>query len=112
MGELNLKFPPLLIAKLKVWWKPQVPMKSFEFDVSSIEEGRKFLRVLADYDLFQLANRIKPDYSNAGGIVCSHPAIENGDWIDAPTDEDEFAEWMKEIEDADSRELSRLSGEA
>jgi hypothetical protein len=38
--------------KLKVWWVPQVPMKPFYVNVSSVEEGVKIMDVLADYDDF------------------------------------------------------------
>lgn len=56
------------VGDLQVWWIPQVPMKAFEVDVASIEEGAKIMDVLAKYDLFQYKNRIKPDYANAGGL--------------------------------------------
>jgi len=54
---------------LRVWWIPQVPMKSFDIDVESIEEGVKIMQVLAYYDMFQFENNIKPDYANAGGLI-------------------------------------------
>jgi len=55
--------------KLRVWWKPQIPMNnSFYVDVKTIKEAKKILDVLAEYDSFQLDNKIKPDYSNAGGL--------------------------------------------
>jgi hypothetical protein len=88
--------------KLKVWWMPQIPMKCFEFEVSSIEEGRKFMDVLANYDLFQFENNVKPDYANTGGIVYSHPLIEGGDWLDVPEDDDEVAGMLAEIRDAEA----------
>lgn len=53
---------------LQVWWVPQVPMKEFEVDVCSVEEGVKIMNTLADYDLFQFENKVKPDYCNAGGL--------------------------------------------
>lgn len=53
---------------LQVWWVPQVPMRAFKVDVKDIEEGAKLLDVLAEYDLFQFKNKIKPDYCNAGGL--------------------------------------------
>jgi hypothetical protein len=56
------------IGDMRVWWIPQIPGKAFRVPVASLEEGVKLLIVLADYDLFQYKNRIKPDYSNAGGI--------------------------------------------
>lgn len=54
--------------KLQVWWIPQVPMKTFTVDVKSLEEGVKIMNVLADYDIFQFENNVKPDYANMGGI--------------------------------------------
>ncbi|HDR9087164.1 TPA: hypothetical protein QDB10_003077 [Burkholderia vietnamiensis] len=64
------------MSKLKVWWIPQVPMKAFEVPVSSIEEAKKILTVLAKYDLFQFENNVKPDYCNAGGLN----VFEDGEW--------------------------------
>ena len=54
--------------QLRIWWIPQVPGKSFEVPVASVDEAKKILTVLADYDLFQHENRIKGDYCNAGGL--------------------------------------------
>jgi hypothetical protein len=54
---------------LKVWWIPQVPMKPFEVPVSNLLTGKHLLDALAEYDFFQLENRIKPDFSNAGGLM-------------------------------------------
>ena len=81
---------------LKVWWIPQVPMKSFYIDVSTVAEGVKIMDILADYDLFQFENRIKPDYSNAGGINMFDPTdTEDGpdgswvSWYDDDSGEDD-----------------------
>jgi len=52
----------------RIWWIPQVPMNPFYVPVKTIEEAVLILDTLAKYDLFQLANSIKPDYSNAGGL--------------------------------------------
>ena len=54
---------------LKVWWNPQIPMKSFEYPVISIREAKLALDMLAQYDLFQLEHNVKGDYSNAGGLL-------------------------------------------
>lgn len=51
-----------------VWWIPQIPMKPFEVDVESVREATKILNLLSDYDAFQFENKVKPDYSNTGGL--------------------------------------------
>ena len=56
------------MAKLRVWWVPQIQGKRFEREVPNITTGKSLLDVLGDYDLFQFENSIKPDYSNAGGL--------------------------------------------
>lgn len=67
-----------MTTKLKVWWVPQVPMEAFEVEVASVEEGIKVMDVLANYDLFQFENRVKPDYCNMGGLLM----FEDGEWVD------------------------------
>lgn len=54
---------------LRVWWIPQVPMQAFVVDVQNVEEAKLLLKVLAAYDQFQYENHIKPDYTNAGGLM-------------------------------------------
>jgi hypothetical protein len=79
---------------LQVWWIPQVPMKAFEFDVPTIEAGVMIMDALAEYDMFQFDNNVKPDYCNAGGIRrwCSNSDGEGTpgweDWYDHETGED------------------------
>lgn len=68
---------------LKVWHIPQVPMKPFEVDVATLTEGKKVLDVLANYDLFQFHNNIKPDYANAGGLQ----VFKGGEWEEWEDDE-------------------------
>jgi len=69
---------------LRVWWMPQVPMEPFRFPVDSPAEAKKFIDVLADYDIFQLENNVKPDFSNAGGLEVFLDG-EWGDWFDPDT---------------------------
>ena len=95
------------VGDLQVWWIPQVPMKAFEVDVSTVAEGVKLLDVLADYDRFQFENNVKPDYCNAGGLQrwCADdgdgvPGWE--DWYDEETGEDDPAAWLE----ADNASLS------
>ena len=70
---------------LKVWWIPQIPGKPFNVLVNSFAEAYIILNVLAEYDLFQLANHIKPDYSNAGGLM--EWDVESADWQDWETED-------------------------
>lgn len=67
-------------GQLRVWWIPQLPMKAFHVDVDSPKEAKKILNVLADYDLFQYENKVKPDYSNIGGLQEWNEAEQ--DWWD------------------------------
>ena len=87
------------IGDLQVWWIPQVPMEPFTVSVSSVAEGVRIMDILADYDMFQLAHNIKPDYSNAGGIRrwCANdgdgvPGWE--DWFDEESGEDDQHEFL------------------
>lgn len=75
--------PP--IGALRVWHIPQVPGKAFHVPVSSTEEARKVLDVLAKYDIFQFENRIKPDYCNAAGLEVF--VTDNGEGVPG------WAEW-------------------
>ena len=72
---------------LRVWWIPQVPMQdSFLVSVSCPKEAKKILDVLAQYDLYQFDNNIKPDYCNAGGLQVEDI---NGDWYEWDNEEGE-----------------------
>lgn len=90
---------------LRVWWIPQVPMEPFYVLVSTIEEAALLTKVLADYDTFQFKNRIKPDYSNAGGLQ----VFEDGEWMDYydPKTSDDW----REIEDSLHNRHGILAGE-
>jgi hypothetical protein len=78
---------------LRVWWIPQIPMKAFKVSVASVEEAAKIMEVLAHYDLFQFENKVKPDYSNMGGLE----VFEGGEWLgwECPeTYETDPVEWL------------------
>lgn len=68
-------------TELRVWWIPQVGRcKPFHYKVRTLAEGKLLLDALAEYDLFQLKNNIKPDFANIGGLsVFSQPY---GGWVD------------------------------
>ena len=90
--------------KLRVWWIPQVPMGAFYIPVESVEEGKKVLDMLAAYDAFQLQNRIKPDYSNAGGLQVYNPEIADyEDWYLETEDDyfDDVDEYISSTDKAD-----------
>lgn len=91
--------------KLRVWWIPQITCKPFYVDVGSLEEGVKVMDMLAEYDLFQYDNNIKPDYCNAGGLQVFDPEDDtdgpNGswcDWYDEETGEDDPREFLENLQ--------------
>ena len=97
-------------GQLKVWWVPQVPMKSFDVLVDNLRQAKLLLDTLANYDLFQYENNIKPDYSNAGGLMIWDEDIDpdkNGEywtiWYDPETGMD-FDEYCKDLSEHLSEE--------
>jgi hypothetical protein len=68
------------VSRYKVWHIPQVPGKAFEVESDDLRTAVLILDTLAFYDLFQFEQRIKPDYSNAGGISEWDAAA--GEWVD------------------------------
>ena len=91
--------------KLRVWWIPQVGInETFYVPVNTPEEGKKVLDILAAYDAFQLQNRIKPDYSNAGGLQIYNPEIADyEDWYLETEDDyfDDVDEYISSTDKAD-----------
>lgn len=85
------------VKKLRVWWIPQIPMKSFNVNVKTLEEANLILNTLADYDLFQLENNIKPDYANTGGLQ-EFDEVEK-EWVDWYDEESgmDFDEYREEF---------------
>jgi hypothetical protein len=63
---------------LKIWWIPQIPMEPFFQEVPDLVTAKILLETLDRYDLFQLANNVRPDFSNAGGLM----VLEDGEWVD------------------------------
>lgn len=63
---------------LQLWHIPQVPGPAFIVPVATPSEAAKILDILAQYDLFQYENRVKPDYCNAAGLR----VFEDGEWVD------------------------------
>lgn len=67
----------------KVWHIPQVPMPAFEVPCETLAEAIKIRDVLDEYDLFEFENRVKPDYSNAAGIM----QLVDGEWEEVDIDD-------------------------
>lgn len=81
--------------KLRVWHIPQVPMKAFFVEVSSVEEGVRMMSALADYDAFQLENNIKPDYCNVNGLHVWDETLTDQDLMDMGLT-DRWVDWYHE----------------
>lgn len=95
MKKVDLENPKN--GDLKVWWIPQVPMQPFVYPVNSVQEGFILLDALAQYDLFQLENNVKPDFCNAGGLMVFEEEL-----IDESEDCDGWSDWYSEMgEDID-----------
>lgn len=78
---------------LRVWYIPQVPMKAFFVPVPDLLTGALVLEALQQFSLFEYENRVKPDYSDAGGIVRWETDGEGGfDWYEVDEDEREEIE--------------------
>lgn len=70
-------------GSLRVWHIPQVPGKPFYVPIDRaqplpITRAMEILKILAQYDLFQYENKIKPDYANAQGLE----VYEDGEWME------------------------------
>lgn len=84
------------IGDLRVWHIPQVPGKSFIVPVASLQEAGLIIDTLAQYDLFQYENRIKPDYANVSGVSVYEDEDDTGcgEWYAWWSDDGEdFDEW-------------------
>jgi hypothetical protein len=73
---------PAMTVELRVWWIPQLPMEPFYYPVPHVAAAKLLVNALARYDLFQLKNKIKPDYCNAGVADWLHPELTGGEWFD------------------------------
>lgn len=88
------------IGDLRVWHIPQVPGNAFHVPVTSPEEAKKVIDLLANYDLFQLESRIKPDFCNVAGLEVYETDSGYGEpgwceWCDPETGVD-IDEWEPE----------------
>ena len=90
---------------LKVWYIPQVPMQPFERTIRHREgtEERELalavilLDTITSFSIFEFENRIKPDYSDVGGISrWEDDGTGSYDWFDI--EEEIIAELMDDLE--------------
>jgi hypothetical protein len=84
-----------VITAFKVWWIPQVPGTPFEVGVPDLDTAILMCNTLADYDLFQYHNNIKPDYSNAGGI--QYMVADGEEWEDVDYDDEDELAFVREL---------------
>lgn len=81
---------------LRVWWIPQVPMKTFDVPVKTLREAKLVIDTLGRYDTFQYENKVKPDFCNAGGLQV-FDSVEN-EWLDWYNDQGEsFEEYCERV---------------
>lgn len=76
------------MKKFRVSHFPQVPCKSFQVEVDTLEAAVDLKLVFAAYDAFQLVEGIKPDYANATAVE----QFVDGEWEDVDENEDEYVE--------------------
>ena len=72
--------------KYRVWWDPQIGSGEhppFHIMVGTIKEAMLISYVLAEYDLYQYAMKIKPDYANMGGVE----ELVDGEWEEVCADD-------------------------
>jgi hypothetical protein len=69
-------------------------MQPFIYPVPTVEAAKLLCDALARYDLFQYENKVKPDYSNAGGASWRHPELTGGEWYDFDPGEEGDLRWV------------------
>jgi hypothetical protein len=92
----------------RVWWIPQIPLRNgtapFVVETPTLEEAFRLEATLAQYDLYQLATKIKPDFSNTGGV--ERWLHDEQEWEEVDPDDEELEvdavvnvdDWKSELE--------------
>lgn len=57
------------MAKYMAYYIPQVPMKAFEFETDDLVLAQTVLEQIVSFSIYEFENNVKPDYSDAAGIV-------------------------------------------
>lgn len=84
--------------KLRVSHFPQIPCKAFITEVEDLKQAKLLSDVLANYDLFQFENRIKPDYANATVVEMWDEDEEDWvSWFDEETGIDDIDEYFEQL---------------
>jgi hypothetical protein len=92
-------------GEMKILHIPQIPMTAFDVPVQTLIEAKLLLDVLAEYDLFQFRQRVKPDYSNASFLVVFDTTYTQ----DGENPEGSWVDWYdEEGNDIDQYELNDL----
>ena len=98
---------------LRIWWKPQIPCRSFYVPVSSLREAVLVYDTLARYDRFQHVLHVKGDFANGGGLQEFIPDLVGDagsdgwvDWYDHEEGDDfiEYKDAHPELLDAHPQE--------
>lgn len=67
----------------RAWYVPQMPMAAFEFPTATRAEATLVLDAITKFSMFEFENRVKPDYSDAGGVQ----EFVDGEWMDVEEDD-------------------------
>ena len=95
--------------RLRVWHIPQVPGKPFYVHTDDIRKAKKIMDILAAYDLFQLENRIKPDFANMNSVQMWDE--EEQEWIDWDIETEDY--YFDSVDEylSEDEELNKFSDE-
>lgn len=84
--------------KLRVCHFPQIPCEPFIVEVENLKQAKEICNVLANYDLFQFENKIKPDYCNTTVVeIFDDKEQEWVSWYDEETGIDDINEYFEFI---------------
>ena len=91
------------MPKLRIAHYPQIPCTPFYVEVAGLNDARRMMQTLAEYDLFQLTHRIKPDFCNMQTLeMYDGVAGEWVAWVDEETgidDLDEYFDFLQSVKD-------------
>ena len=103
---------------LRICHMPQIGTDIiFYVPVNSVKEGKKMMDLLSCYDLFQLENRIKPDYSSMCGLEQWNEETQEWEQWELETEDnyfddvDEYLEGNEEIQVFNEFIFDQLKGD-